>query len=74
MLDALRDTPATRRAPRRGVELQVFVDSASRYTITANGRTIELGMELRDGHAMQRAGIRAAALRQLGKQVTITLI
>jgi hypothetical protein len=74
MLDALRDKPSAKRAPRKGVELQVFVDRESRYTITANGRTLEQGMELRDGHAMQRAGERADALRKLGKHVTITLI
>jgi hypothetical protein len=74
MLNALRDKPAAKRARRKGVELQVFVDAQGRYTITANGKPVEHGMETREGHAMLQASERADALRALGKQVTVTLI
>jgi hypothetical protein len=38
MLNTLRTNPAAKRARRKGVELQVFVDAQGRYTITANGK------------------------------------
>jgi hypothetical protein len=75
MLETLRDKPGTKRAPRNGVEMQVFVDKDGCYTITVNGRVVEQGMELSDGHAMQRAQQRADNLRRLcRKPVNITLI
>jgi hypothetical protein len=75
MLDALRDKPAAKRAPRKGIELQVFVDKDGRYTITVNGRTVEQGIETHAGHAMQVAARKADNLRiHCKKPVNITLI
>lgn len=68
----LSGSAAAKRAPRKAQAEITCLLAGNSYVITVNGKTVESG-EGPEEYARERTEARAAAIRGLGKTVTITV-
>lgn len=72
MLETLRDKATAKRAPRKGIQIDVYM-SKGQYTIQCNGKTLEEGAGDEE-YAVGRASERAKKMQELtGKPCVVSL-